>query len=208
MDKTAAFGPRIPEDGLVLDLIAIEKLDSEGKTTACRPVNGPDSAVPWAALVERGGDCSFVDKVRNMQASGATAVIVGDNQRSGLITMFASEDTSDVHIPSVFITQTHYRELRFFDVQFRNELLIKLTPDEMNWIQIRQQHVADLAPPSVVTNLPIKVFYNSKLKENDPVECVICLDEYEDEDELRVLPCRHEYHVALPNLQARHLHCE
>ncbi|KAI8362358.1 hypothetical protein B0O80DRAFT_435690 [Mortierella sp. GBAus27b] len=221
MDKTAAFGPRIPEDGLVLDLIAIEKLDSEGKTTACRPVNGPDSAVPWAALVERGGDCSFVDKVRNMQASGATAVIVGDNQRSGLITMFASEDTSDVHIPSVFITQTHYRELRFFDVQFRNELLIKLTPDEMNWplldviifvvllpafvvfilyvlwrIQIRQQHVADLAPPSVVTNLPIKVFYNSKLKENDPVECVICLDEYEDEDELRVLPCRHEYHVA------------
>ncbi|KAF9366349.1 hypothetical protein BGX34_003994 [Mortierella sp. NVP85] len=126
------------------------------------------------------------------------AVIVGDNQHSGLITMFASEDTSDVLIPSVFITQHHYRELRYFGVELSNEFLIKLTPDDMNWIQIRQQHVTDLAPPSVVTNLPIKVFYTSKLKENDAVECVICLDEYEDEDELRVLP--------LPNLQTRHLH--
>lgn len=43
----------------------------------------------WVALVERGGDCSFVAKVRNMQASGAAAVIVGDNQRNGLITMYA-----------------------------------------------------------------------------------------------------------------------
>jgi len=94
MDRTAAFGPRIPEEGLVLDLIAIEKLDDQGESTACRPVLGPSSPSnnpnPWAALVERGGDCSFVDKVRNMQASGAMAVIVGDNQHSGLITMFAS----------------------------------------------------------------------------------------------------------------------
>ncbi|KAF9959076.1 hypothetical protein BGZ65_000859 [Modicella reniformis] len=225
VDRTAAFGPRVPEKGLILDLIAVEKLDSEGETTACRPVSGPGvpmtNSTPWAALVERGGDCSFIEKVRNMQASGAMAVIVGDNQRSGLVTMFARDDTSDVLIPSIFITQHHYRELRFFGVEFRNEFLIKLTPDDMNWplldiiifivlspafvvfilyalwrIRIRQQQVADLAPTSVVTNLPIKVFYTAKLKENDAVECVICLEEYEDEDELRVLPCKHEYHVA------------
>lgn len=94
VDRTAAFGPRIPEEGLVLDLIAIEKLDINGETTACNPVTGPSWALnnttPWAALVERGGDCSFVEKVRNMQASGAMAVVVGDNQHNGLITMFAS----------------------------------------------------------------------------------------------------------------------
>jgi len=63
-------------------------------------------------------------------------------------------------------------------------------------IRMRQQLIADLAPKEVVSSLPIKVFFASKVKENDPLECVICLEEYEDEDELRVLPCRHEYHIA------------
>jgi E3 ubiquitin-protein ligase RNF13 len=73
----------------VLNLIAIETLDPAQETTACRPIPGVSIRGSWAALVERGGDCSFVDKVRNMQASGARAVVVGDNKRSGLITMYA-----------------------------------------------------------------------------------------------------------------------
>ncbi|KAF9385008.1 hypothetical protein BGX21_001167, partial [Mortierella sp. AD011] len=221
VDRNAAFGPRIPPDGIVLNLIAVESLDVDQETTACRPVAGAPANTSWAALVERGGDCSFVEKVRHMQASGAKAVIVGDNQNNGLITMYAREDTSDVLIPSVFIAQRHYRELRYLGIEYCEDFLIRMTPDDLNWplldvvvfiilspafvvfflyfiwrVRVRQQQIADLAPTEVVTNLPIKVFYSAKLKENDPVECVICLEDFEDEAELRVLPCRHEYHVA------------
>ncbi|KAF8984726.1 hypothetical protein BGZ46_007206 [Entomortierella lignicola] len=89
IDRTAAFGPRIPDDGLLLNLIPVETLDPFEETSACRPVNGAPKNLSWVALVERGGTCTFADKVRNMQASGAKAVIVGDNQKSGLLTMYA-----------------------------------------------------------------------------------------------------------------------
>ncbi|KAF9390202.1 hypothetical protein CPB97_009769 [Podila verticillata] len=220
VDRTAAFGPRIPDEGIILSLVAIETVDGSDQS-ACRPVKGGPANMTWVALVERGGNCSFVAKVRNMQASGAAAVIVGDNQRNSLITMYAREDTSDVLIPSVFIAQHHYRELRYLGMELGKEYLVKMTPDDMQWpvldviifiilspafvvlflyfmwrVRLHQQQVADLAPTEVVSNLPIKVFYRAKLQENDPVECVICLEDYEDEDELRVLPCKHQYHVA------------
>ncbi|KAI8363174.1 hypothetical protein B0O80DRAFT_432913 [Mortierella sp. GBAus27b] len=220
VDRTAAFGPRIPEEGLVLNLIAIEILDKDGETAACKPVTGAPANVAWVALVERGGRCSFVDKVRNMQASGASAVIVGDNQKGNLITMYA-RDTSDVLIPSVFITQNHYRELRYFGMELGKGFLVKILPDDIDWpvldviifiilspafvvlfmfflwkMRMRRQRLADLAPPEVVSNLPVKVYFKSKAQPDDSTECVICLEEYKDEDELRVLPCKHEYHVA------------
>lgn len=49
---------------------------------------------PWAALVERGGKCGFVDKVKNMMDSGASAVIVGDYQKGPLITMYSDRGKS------------------------------------------------------------------------------------------------------------------
>jgi hypothetical protein len=84
----------------------------------------------WIALVERGGQCSFVSKVRVAQALGAKAVVVGDAPSpdyedgrhtpgeesdpglSGrLVTMFAPGVTSDVKIPSTFITRPSYVDL-------------------------------------------------------------------------------------------------
>ncbi|KAF9206724.1 hypothetical protein BGZ49_001935 [Haplosporangium sp. Z 27] len=175
IDRTAAFGPRIPDDGLLLNLIPVETLDPFEETTACRPVNGAPKNLSWVALVERGGTCTFADKVRNMQASGAKAVIVGDNQKSGLLTMPVLDVIIFIILSPAFVVL-----FLFFIWKLR----------------MRQQRLADLAPAEVVNNLPIKVFFKSKVKDNDPVECVICLEDYVDEDELRILPCRHQYHVA------------
>ncbi|KIS71344.1 uncharacterized protein UMAG_01244 [Mycosarcoma maydis] len=87
----------------------------------------------WIALVERGGGCGFADKVRVAQELGAVAVVVGDapspdwhGGHSGdpneegdpglsdkrLITMFSPGDTSDIRIPSTFVTRPSYLDLR------------------------------------------------------------------------------------------------
>lgn len=83
IDRIAAFGPRLTEQGLVGHLVPpTHQQDRFG----CEPVTPPCDT--WIALIER-GECSFVDKVRMMQASGAIAVIVGDKHYNGWITMYA-----------------------------------------------------------------------------------------------------------------------
>lgn len=56
----------------------------------------------WIALVER-GQCTFIEKVRNMQASGAIAVVVGDNEKNGLITMYATGELLRIYLFSFII---------------------------------------------------------------------------------------------------------
>ncbi|KAH8884251.1 hypothetical protein GQ53DRAFT_401572 [Thozetella sp. PMI_491] len=57
-------------------------------------------------LLSRGG-CGFLEKVKWAQRRGATALIVGDNQKGApLIQMFARGDVSNVTIPSIFTSRT------------------------------------------------------------------------------------------------------
>ena len=53
----------------------------------------------------------------------------------------------------------------------------------------------DPAPAHVVKALPTKSFDKSKLQENDPEICAICLEDFEDGSKLRKLPCKHEFHI-------------
>jgi len=116
--RVAAFGPRINENEIQGIVIPMEKINNDGRY-GCRiikekeikkvtnnkyNINIPEEG--FIALIERGGGCTFSEKVRNMQSSGAKAVIVGNNYGDyHLITMYSGGDTSDIQIPSVFILQ-------------------------------------------------------------------------------------------------------
>lgn len=60
---------------------------TEGDLYGCNVISTP-SIKDWIALVER-GQCSFLQKVKSMQDSGAVAVIVGDRHFNGWVTMYA-----------------------------------------------------------------------------------------------------------------------
>jgi len=217
-DRIAAFGPRLTDEGLFGYIVSVEMIEDDNQK-GCSKLKREVSTKNWIALVER-GQCTFIEKVRNMQTSGAIAVVVGDNEKNGLITMYATGDTSDVKIPSVFIAQTEYRALRSIVEKQAKEVKVQLVKDNLLqplldviivvilsptvmmifiyvlWrIRQRQRRKQDIAPQQVVGSLATKIFFESKRQENEPQECAICLEDYVDEDELRILPCKHEFHI-------------
>ncbi|KAJ1570013.1 hypothetical protein HK096_005907, partial [Nowakowskiella sp. JEL0078] len=237
-DRAASFGPGIPNSGslvcisgfaflILLSVIAgirgallnIGALSPSNDIHGCQKFSPPLQPRSWIALVVR-GNCSFIDKVRAMQASGATAVVVANNlPNSALITMYAPGETSDIQISSVFISQHSYFELLALFVE-RPKLIVDLYSEEgeVPLVEIiivtivsptlvmlllyvfwsfaqAYQRQQEIAPMRAVKKLPKKIFDSSKVKENDPTECIICLDDFVDGIEVRVLPCRHEFHI-------------
>lgn len=66
----------------------------------------------------------------------------------------------------------------------------------ISW-KIRQgvQRKRELAPVSVVSKLTVKIFKANE-KDEEPDSCAICLEDYQSGNELRLLPCNHQFHTA------------
>ncbi|XP_010942169.1 uncharacterized protein [Elaeis guineensis] len=64
------------------------------------------------------------------------------------------------------------------------------------------------APESVVNSLPSKNYekLDGAGSGDDVEQCYICLAEYEDGDKIRVLPCRHEYHMSCVDKWLKEIH--
>lgn len=217
VDRIAAFGPRIDEDtGLYGNLFLPPSEELYGCDIIASP---PKAEENWIALIER-GQCSFLQKVKAMQDSGAIAVIVGDRHFNGWVTMYAPGDTSDVHVPSVFVAQHQYKALlQLFDNNNNNVPIIITGDDLLTWplldmllvvvlspavmmlfiyltwqVRQRQRRKNDIAPTTFVAKLPTYIFRREKIVDVEHAECAICLEDYVEGDRIRTLPCKHEFH--------------
>ncbi|MCG8459504.1 MAG: hypothetical protein MI919_24765 [Holophagales bacterium] len=100
--QPAAFGPPVPAGGISASVVLAEDGTGPDVNDACEALTNGPALNGNIALIHR-GTCTFVSKVLLAQAAGAVAVLISNNQPTGLPPMGGDDPT--VTIPSYGITQ-------------------------------------------------------------------------------------------------------
>ncbi|CAO3653477.1 unnamed protein product [Cunninghamella echinulata] len=236
------FGPKVGQYGLLAHLYEPQ----EDNNTGCHVLINPPLEDEWIALIKRGG-CSFYTKVNAMQQSGAIAVIIGDDKNDVWLTMTTEGDSSNITIPSVFLSKSEYHSFLLAKQNLIHPILVLLNnEDKILWsftidyfyygfifiplmllclvssylyyqqrksyhpyLHHHQQqsilHIditTTMDPKELDYYLPKQLVTKSITpnkntdEEEDDDECPICLDPFRCNDEIRVLPCQHSFHVT------------
>ncbi|XP_056269846.1 E3 ubiquitin-protein ligase RNF13 [Pseudoliparis swirei] len=213
-DLPARFGYRLPSDGLKGFLIGARP------ENACEPIEPPprdNMTGAFIVLIKR-FDCNFDIKVLNAQKAGYKAAIVHNVVSDDLISMGSNDldIMKQIDIPSVFVSEHTANSLKE-DFTFDKGGHVVLKPDFSlpleyylipfliivgiclilivvfmitKFVQDRHRARRSRLRKDQLKKLPIH-----KYKKGDDYDvCAICLDEYEEGDKLRVLPCSHAYH--------------
>ncbi|XP_062251679.1 E3 ubiquitin-protein ligase RNF13 [Platichthys flesus] len=213
-DLPARFGYRLPSDGLKGFLIGARP------ENACEPIEPPprDNLTGAFIVLIKRFDCNFDIKVLNAQKAGYKAAIVHNVDANDLISMGSNDldVMKQIDIPSVFVgvdTANSLKEGYTYDKgghvvlmsDFSLPLEYYLIPFLIivgicliliivfmitKFVQDRHRARRSRLRKDQLKKLPIH-----KFKKGDSYDvCAICLDEYEEGDKLRVLPCSHAYH--------------
>lgn len=214
-DVPARFGASIPPEGLRAFLVYADPPD------ACTNITRANLSIPnftgrWAVLIKRYG-CNFEDKVRHAQAADYDIAIVHNVNSSELEPMSANNPVG-IHIAAVFVSETTGLILRD-NYQYNEGFYIIVDDDSpfdinthlllpfafvvglcfctmlgfmiVKCIKDHRRARRHRLPSSSLRKIPI-----AKFRKGDPYEtCAICLEDFIEKEELRILPCSHAYHT-------------
>ncbi|KAI5319745.1 hypothetical protein L3X38_039453 [Prunus dulcis] len=175
------------------------------------------------ALIVR-GECAFKDKVQNAQNAGFRGAIVYDDRDKGKLVYMMIESVN-ITIHAVFVSKASGEVLKEHALGEEGECCIFPFQNETAWTVLAISFISFLVilgiliiaifaprhwlysqgrnqlPKSVDTKiveaLPCFTFSSTGLGECHSEEtCAICLENYKDEEILKVLPCQHEFHSS------------
>lgn len=176
----------------------------------------------FVVLMQR-NNCTFFEKVLNAQQAGYAAAIVYNLDSDDLVEMSGdSGSTEDVKIPSMFIGYYSALEINdtfIYDARMKDFTLLlnRNLPFNINthllWplvaivflvfasmiivtvvkcLRHRNRMQRERLPHRELRKLPVIKFQQATCRYET---CSICLDDYEEGERLRVLPCQHTYHT-------------
>ncbi|GFG34194.1 hypothetical protein Cfor_08171 [Coptotermes formosanus] len=213
-DVPAEFGDALPVEGLK-GLVVMANPEDACSSIDQPPNNYTNNLGSWIVLIRRYG-CSFEQKVRAAQQANYSAAIV-HNVNSSELEPMSAKDPEDIFIPSVFvgedaglILKANYQYKSNCFVIINDELpfninihlllpfaivvgicfFILLVFVVVKFIKDRRQQRRHRLPSSSLRKIP-----TAKFSKGDPYEtCAICLEDYQEGEKLRILPCSHAYH--------------
>ncbi|XP_005105318.1 E3 ubiquitin-protein ligase RNF13 [Aplysia californica] len=215
-DMQAGFGSDFPEDGL--EGFVVYAKPHTACTKLLNPAPKEKGDYKWILLIARGDSCQFADKVLNAQNNNYDAAIVHDDRQESHLPVMGGVNGSKVHIPSTFVgldsgqmlagvynaTSKKYivriQESPQFDykmylwpfaivvaVCFLMVMIFLI----VKFVREHTKRRLNRLSSKHLKKIPVR-----KYKKGDYYDtCAICLDEYEDGEKIRVLPCDHVYHT-------------
>uniref|UniRef100_A0A8C4Q6M8 RING-type E3 ubiquitin transferase n=1 Tax=Eptatretus burgeri TaxID=7764 RepID=A0A8C4Q6M8_EPTBU len=229
-DRPASFGPQLSKDGIQGKLVAAEP------ETGCLRVSPPPpdfNATNYIALLAR-GDCNFDAKVLHAQQAGYRAVIVHNLKSEQLVTM-SSDDVdiaAQIRIPSTFVGMTTGLLLKTYysykqgatllldpqDIMFSFQwlfvpfmvivgfcIIVLLVFGVVRCVRENRRTCRNRLSRCQLKKVPVRLFEKGDVYD----VCAICLEDYDEGDWLRVLPCAHAFHCKCvdPWLTQQHKIC-
>ncbi|XP_077449090.1 E3 ubiquitin-protein ligase RNF167 [Stigmatopora argus] len=219
-DLPALFGSALPKEGMMGVVVVSRPLngcETIDPPPALPPVYDANTT-KFIALIRR-YDCNFDRKVLHAQQAGYSAAIVHNMYSNALLNMNYSNDTiaEEIDIPSVFTSYYASEALKKLVIPEQGAYVI-LKPEfvlPLSYYLIPFTGVVGMIILVMFIILVVRCAQHRKrlrknrltkeqlkqipthrfTKGDDYDVCAICLDEYEEGDKLRILPCSHAYHT-------------